>query len=69
MVGRLFVPYGIEDQHREHVWDELRACYESRKFNEASFIETGVRMLDGVKMFWDGLDEARLRTESVVAVS
>ena len=59
----------IEDQHREHVWDELRACYESRKFNEASFIETGVRMLDGVKMFWDGLDETRLRTESVVAVS
>ena len=59
----------IEDQHREHVWDELKACYESPKFKEEPFMSAGVRMLDGVKTFWDGLEEARLRTQPVLARS
>ena len=59
----------IEEQHRAHVWDELRACYDSPKFREEPFIRAGERMLDGVKRFWDGLNDARQRTESVVAVS
>ena len=59
----------IEDQHREHVWDELRACYESPKFREEPFISSGVRMLDGVQRFWDGLNDVRQRTEAAVAVS
>ena len=49
----------IEDQHREHVWDELKECYASPKFKDEPFITAGVRMLDGVKVFWDGLNEAR----------
>ena len=57
----------IEDQHREHVWDELRACYESLKFEDDAFISAGVSMLDGVKVFWDGLDAARMRSEVEVA--
>ena len=57
----------IEEQHREHVWDELRECYEAPKFREEPFIRTGVRMLDGVKVFWDGLTEARMRTEPALA--
>ena len=59
----------IEDQHREHVWEELRGCYESPKFREEPFISAGVRMLDGVKRFWNGLNDARQRTEAAVAVS
>ncbi len=59
----------IEAQHREHVWDEFRGCYESPKFREEPFINAGVQMLDGVKMFWDGLNDARQRTEAAVAVS
>jgi Iron-containing redox enzyme len=49
----------IEEQHKAHVWDELRECYESPKFREEPFITTGVKMLDGVKVFWDGLDTMR----------
>jgi hypothetical protein len=59
----------IEDQHRAHVWDELSECYESTKFNEEPFIRAGVRMLDGVTLFWDGLNEARKRTEATVVAS
>jgi hypothetical protein len=49
----------IEDLHKSHVWDELREVYKSPKFQEEPFIRTGVRMLDGVKVFWDGLDDLR----------
>lgn len=49
----------IEEQHKAHVWDELRDCYESPKFREAPFLAAGVKMLDGVKVFWDGLDKMR----------
>ena len=57
----------IEDQHRAHVWDELRECYQPPQFREEPFIRAGVTMLDGVKLFWDGLDEARMRTGAAVA--
>jgi hypothetical protein len=57
----------IEGQHKEHVWDELRECYESPKFREEPFIRAGVKMLDGVKVFWDGLDEERRRTSKFAA--
>jgi pyrroloquinoline quinone (PQQ) biosynthesis protein C len=49
----------IEDQHKAHTWDELRECYHSQKFREEPFIRAGVEMLDGVKVFWDGLNDLR----------
>ena len=49
----------IEDLHKSHVWDELRECYNSPKFREEPFISAGVKMLDGVKVFWDGLNDMR----------
>jgi hypothetical protein len=49
----------IEDLHKSHVWDELREVYNSPKFSEDAFITAGVTMLDGVKVFWDGLNEMR----------
>jgi hypothetical protein len=45
----------IEGQHKEHVWDELRECFENDSFDEDTFIRAGVEMLNGVKAFWDGL--------------
>jgi len=51
----------IEDLHKSHVWDELRECYQSPKFREEPFIGAGVKMLDGVKVFWDGLNDMRQR--------
>ncbi len=49
----------IEAQHKEHVWDELRECYDSPKFREEPFIRAGKTMLDGVRAFWDGLEHDR----------
>jgi hypothetical protein len=57
----------IEDQHREHTWDELRDCYDSAKFREEPFIRTGRKMLDGVKVFWDGLNDLRKHPKTRVA--
>ena len=57
----------IEDQHKEHTWDELRECYDSPKFREEPFIRAGVTMLDGVKVFWDGLNDLRPHRRTRVA--
>lgn len=57
----------IEDQHKSHVWDELEECYESPQFREEPFIGAGVTMLDGVKVFWDGLNAMRLRSNKFAA--
>ena len=53
----------IEGQHKSHVWDELRECYESPKFREEPFIRAGLKMLDGVRAFWDGLERDRRDTQ------
>ena len=55
----------IEEQHKAHVWDELRECYQSPKFREEPFIRAGVTMLDGVKAFWDGLNDDRQRGDQL----
>jgi hypothetical protein len=49
----------IEDQHKAHVWDELKACYHSPAFREEPFVNAGVKMLDAVRVFWDGLRDHR----------
>ena len=51
----------LEENHREHVWHELRACYDSPAFEGDAFIAAGVTMLDAVGAFWDGLYDARPR--------
>lgn len=57
----------IEEQHKAHVWDELRDCYQSPKFREEPFLTAGVTMLDGVKVFWDGLNDMRNRSGKFAA--
>ena len=49
----------LEANHRDHVWHELRACYDSPSFEDEAFIAAGVTMLDAVGTFWDGLYAAR----------
>ena len=61
----------LEANHRDHVWHELRACYDSPSFEDEAFIAAGVTMLDAVRAFWDGLYAARSnvpRASSVCAV-
>jgi len=51
----------VEDQHKAHTWKELEAIYfEQVSFNEDAFIKAGNEMLEGVKVFWDGLNKMRL---------
>jgi hypothetical protein len=49
----------IEEQHKEHVWEELEECFEHPEFDPEAFFRVGKEMLDGVKVFWDGLNEDR----------
>jgi len=51
----------VEDQHAAHTWDELEEEYFSLDLNEDKFIKAGREMLDGVNVFWKGLNEDRLR--------
>ena len=39
----------LEANHRDHVWHELRACYDSPSFEGEAFIAAGVTMLDAVR--------------------
>lgn len=49
----------IEAQHASHTQEEMEEIYFSRDLEEDQFIRYGNEMLDGVKVFWDGLDEQR----------
>jgi hypothetical protein len=50
----------LESQHAQHTQDELKEYYFSVDVDEDAFIRDGNEMLDGVAVFWDGLDEQRL---------
>ena len=49
----------VEDQHAAHTMDELVEAYGRPDFDEEKFLEGAREMLDGVRVFWDGLDERR----------
>jgi hypothetical protein len=45
----------IEDQHAAHTADELTQAFETPGFDRDKFLGGAREMLDGVKVFWDGL--------------
>jgi pyrroloquinoline quinone (PQQ) biosynthesis protein C len=50
----------IEDQHAAHTLAELKELYFGPlPFDEDRFVAAGRDMLDGVQVFWDGLDTDR----------
>ena len=55
----------LEANHRNHVWHELQACYDSPSFEGDAFLAAGVTMLDPVRVFWDGLYAARAEDASL----
>ena len=54
----------IETQHAAHTQEELEELYFEREIDEDKFIHDGNEMLDGVTVFWDGLDSQRKRLTS-----
>ncbi|MBI2981611.1 MAG: hypothetical protein HYY44_04880 [Deltaproteobacteria bacterium] len=51
----------LEEQHAVHTEEELQKVYFYENFNEDKFIQGGREMLDDCAVFWDGLDEERLK--------
>ncbi|HYE37396.1 hypothetical protein [Methylocaldum sp.] len=49
----------LEAQHAQHTQEELEELYFTRDIDEDDFIRYGNEMLNGVAVFWDGLDEQR----------
>ncbi len=49
----------IEAQHALHTQEELEKLYFDRDIDENKFIQFGNEMLDGVAVFWNGLNEQR----------
>jgi hypothetical protein len=50
----------IEEQHADHVMDELEEAFFTDGFDAVKFIAGGQDMLDGVDAFWKGLNERRI---------
>ncbi len=50
----------IEEQHADHVMDELEELYFEDGFDEEKFLQGGRAMLDGVQAFWEGLNQHRI---------
>lgn len=55
----------IESQHAEHTQEELESLYFTHEIDEDAFIRNGNTMLDGVAVFWDGLDEQRRKLSTI----
>ena len=49
----------IEAQHARHTQEELEQIYFSNAIDEDKFIHYGNEMLNGVAVFWNGLDQQR----------
>ena len=49
----------IEANHAHHTREELEEYYFTHDVDEETFIDDGYEMLDGVKAFWEGLNQAR----------
>jgi len=49
----------IESQHALHTQEELEEIYFTHDIDEDNFIKYGNEILDGVAVFWDGLEQQR----------
>jgi len=49
----------LEANHAQHTWEELETCYAHKDIDEDSFVRHANEMLDGVCVFWRGLDAQR----------
>ncbi|MBC7475926.1 MAG: hypothetical protein H7263_16710 [Candidatus Sericytochromatia bacterium] len=50
----------VEGQHAAHTQEELKEIYFVEGFDEDKFIKHGLEMLDGVAIFWNGLNQEQV---------
>lgn len=53
----------LEANHARHTWGELEEFYAHRVVDEEAFVKHAIEMLDGVWVFWNGLDRQRRELE------
>jgi hypothetical protein len=53
----------LEANHAHHTWQELEVFCAQQPVDEDSFVQRAREMLDGVAVFWRGLDEQRRAIE------
>jgi hypothetical protein len=51
----------VEAQHAGHTMEELEEVYFAADFDRAKFFSGGQQVLDAIAVFWDGLEDDRLR--------
>jgi hypothetical protein len=51
----------LEAQHAAHTHDELREIFDAPQFDREKFLSGGREMLEALAVFWNGLEEDRLR--------
>jgi hypothetical protein len=51
----------VEAQHAGHTMEELEDVFFSPKFDQARFFQGANEVLDAIAVFWDGLEDDRLR--------
>jgi hypothetical protein len=51
----------LEAQHAAHTHDELAGVFHLPGFDRQKFLDGGREMLEGLAVFWNGLEDARLR--------
>jgi hypothetical protein len=54
----------LEGQHARHTQEELEEYYFQGTLDEDAFVRYGNEMLDGVAVFWDGLEDQRLALQT-----
>jgi hypothetical protein len=57
----------VEDQHAAHTMDELEGAFQRPGFDQQKFLDGAAEMLNGVKVFWDGLEARRKELEATAA--
>lgn len=57
----------VEDQHAAHTMDELEGAFKRPGFDQQKFLDGAAEMLNGVKVFWDGLERRRRELETATA--
>ncbi len=56
----------LEANHARHTWQELGEFYLHQRVDEDAFVKHAREMLDGVLVFWRGLDQQRRSLDSGV---
>ena len=54
----------VESQHAGHTLEELESVYFHPDFNHNKFLEGGQEILEAIAVFWDGLNNDRLKKNS-----